>query len=143
MCFLSSKQALGNCFLWKSPQASRLNKRKLAFLMCRVPVLEARQPPAGRGSTVAHLSVGASDVEDRWYAMTRDGRQLQRPQRRRWRAWDMGPTPTGVRHGTHIPLLPQLALIWSAHTWTNNCYPYIPFESPIACVTDQGWQLLS
>lgn len=65
MCFLRREKALENCLLWKSPQARRLNKPKLAFLMHQVPLLEALQPLAGRGSIVAHLSVGASNVEDR------------------------------------------------------------------------------
>lgn len=53
-----------NCFLWKSPQARRLNEHNLAFLMHRVPLVEPLQPLAGRGSITACLSVGTYNAED-------------------------------------------------------------------------------
>lgn len=98
MCFFKEWEGFGELF---SVEITSGKKHKLAFLMHWVPLLEALQPPASRGRIMAHLSVGASDVEDRQYAMTRDGWQLQRLQRQRWQA------DTGVRHGTHMSLLPQ------------------------------------
>lgn len=71
-----------------------------------VPLLKALQPPAGRGSIMAHLSL----VLLMWHRVCNDKRRLATT------APAEVEVTGGYWSGTHIPLLPQLTVIYLVHT---------------------------